>query len=113
MVTVRIVAESDVPAVVALFERVYPEHRWPSRATCESYFREVLFANPWRDLELPSWLAEEDDRAVGFAGVVPRPMLFRGQSIRVAVGFLFMMDPDWRQGLTMLQLVKAALSGPK
>lgn len=113
MTTIRILAEDDVPAVAALFGRVYPEQRWASPAMCEAYFREVLFGNPWRDLDLPSWIAEEDGHMAGFAGVLPRRMLFRGRAIRVAVGCQFMVDPNRRHGLTALHLARAALSGPQ
>jgi hypothetical protein len=111
---IRVVAEDDIPAVVALVARVYPEHRhrWSTQAA-ESYFREMLFDNPWRDLELPSWVAEENGRICGFYAVLPRRMLFRGRPIRVAVGCQFMVDPDNRQGFTALQLAKACLSGPQ
>ena len=113
MTTLRIFAEDDVPAVVALFERVYPEHRWTSQAACESYFREMLFDNPWRDPQLPSWVAEEDGLIVGFQAVLPRRMLLRGRPIRVAVGCQFMVDPERRHSLTALQLMKAWISGPQ
>ena len=58
-------------------------------------------------------MAEEDGRIAAFAGVVPRRMVFRGRPIRVAVGCQFMVDPNRRHGLTALQLVRAALSGPQ
>src|SRR5439155_8209337 len=104
MATLRIFAEDDVPAVAALFGRAYPEHRWASQSACESYIREMLFNNPWRDPELPSWVTEEHGRITGVYGVMPRPMLLCGRPIRVAVTCLFMVDPDQRNGLTALQL---------
>jgi hypothetical protein len=105
--------EHDVPAAAALFARVYPEHRWSSQAACESYFREMLFDNPWRDPRVPSWVAEEDGRISGFQTVMPRPMRFRGRPVCVAVSTQFMVDPDKRRSLTALQLAKACLSGPQ
>jgi GNAT acetyltransferase-like protein len=111
--TLRILAEDDIPAVAALFGCVYPEHRWASQPACEAYFREMLFDNPWRDAQLPSWVAEENGRIAGFAGVMPRRMRLRGREIRVAVGCQFMVDPDQRNSLTALQLMKAYVSGPQ
>jgi hypothetical protein len=113
MATIRNLVDDDIPAVCALFSRAHPEARWTSQAACEAYFREILLDNPWSDLELPSWVAEEEDRMTGFAGVVPRRMAFRGRSIRVAVGCQFMVDPNRRHGLTALQLARAVLSGPQ
>ncbi len=113
MATIRALVEADIPAIAALFRRVSPGQSWPSQAACESYFREVLFDNPWRDPELPSWLAEEDGRVAGFQAVLPRPMLLRGRPLRVAVGCQFIVDPDQRHALTALRLAKAFLSGPQ
>ncbi|MBI3523849.1 MAG: GNAT family N-acetyltransferase [Betaproteobacteria bacterium] len=113
MATLRPLAENDIPAVAALFGRVYPQHRWASQAACESYFREMLFDNPWRDLQLPSWVAEENGRIAGIQAVIPRRMQFCGRSIRVAVNCQLMVDPDKRHSLIALQLAKACLSGPQ
>ena len=111
--TIRVFAEDDVPAAAALFARVYPEYRWRSQDACEAYFREMLFDNPWRDPEIPSWVAEENGRLSGFYAVLPRRMLLRGRPIRVAVGCQFIMAPDNRNSLTTLQLTKACISGPQ
>lgn len=111
--TIRIFSEGDIAAAAALFARVYPEHRWRSQSACEAYFHEVLFENPWRDLAIPSWVAEENGRMAGFYAVLPRKMLLRGRPIRVAVGCQFMMDPANRNSLAALQLAKACISGPQ
>jgi hypothetical protein len=113
MAAVRVLAASDLPAAAALFARVYPEQRWGSRNACESYFREMLFGNPWRELDLPSWVAEEDGRLVGLYAVMPRRMRLRGRALRVAVGCQFMVDPERRRSLIALQLAQACLRGPQ
>ena len=111
--TIRVLAKEDIPAVAALFHRVHPEHRWSSPEACESYFREMIFESPWRDPEVPSWVAEERGRISGFYVVMARPMLFRGRPIRTAVGCQFMVDPDKRDSLTALKLAQACISGPQ
>src|SRR5882672_3398839 len=73
----------------------------------------MLFDNPWRDLQLPSWVAEENGRLAGFQAVVPRPMQFRGRPIRVAVSCQFVVDPGMRHSLTALQLAQKCISGPQ
>ena len=64
MATIRVLTEDDLPAVTELFGRVYSERHWISPAACESYFREMLFDNPWRDLQIPSWVAEQHGLAM-------------------------------------------------
>src|SRR5467141_2550010 len=90
--TIRIFTEDDVPGAAALFARVYPERRWRSQAAYEACLRETLFDNPWREPELPSWVAEEDGRISGFYAVVPRRMILRGRPLRVAMGCQFFVD---------------------
>jgi len=113
MAKIRVLAEDDVAGVVELFGRVYPERRWTSPKACYSYFREMLFDNPWRDLQIPSWVAEEGERIRGVYAVMPRRMLLRGRPLRVAAPCQFMVDPDRRNTLIALQLAKACLSGPQ
>ena len=85
MAAVRVLREEDVPAAVELFERAYPQHRWASRRDCEDYFREILFANPWRDAALPSWAAYDGARLCGLYAILPRRMRLRGRALRAAV----------------------------
>jgi hypothetical protein len=110
---IRTVGEQDIPAVAGLFARVYPAHRWQSQASCEAYFREMLLANPWRDPDLPSWLAEHEGRIVGFQAIMPRTMRFRGRPLRVAVSTQFMVAPEMRRSSAALQLLQHCLAGPQ
>jgi hypothetical protein len=103
----------DLPAVAALHARVYPQASWCSQAARASYFREVLLHNPWQDPQMPSWIAEESGRVIGFFGVLPRRMLFRERPIRVAVGCQFMVDPGKRRSLAALELIRRYFSGPQ
>jgi hypothetical protein len=113
MAAVRVLREDDVPAAAELFERVYPRHRWTSRGACEDYFREILFANPWRDAALPSWAAFEGARLCGLYAILPRRMQLRARALRVAVGCQFMVDAGPRRNLVALQLARACLAGPQ
>lgn len=113
MTSVRVFEERDIPAAVDLLARVSPEHGWSRPEDCESYFREMLFRNPWRDLDLPSWVAVDGDQLAGFYAVMPRPMRVRGRPIRAAVGCQISVAPEYRRSLAMLQLLQACLRGPQ
>lgn len=110
---VRPLAPGDIPSVAQLFSRVYPQHRWVSQGDCEAYFHEIFFANPWVDPRLPSWVATEGSRAVGFIGVVPRPMRLRGRAVQAAVITQLMVEQDRRYGVAAAQLLRKALAGPQ
>lgn len=109
----RPLAAGDIPAVAQLFSRVYPRNRWISHSECEAYFHEMFFANPWLAPQLPSWVAMEGARAVGFIGVVPRPMRLRGRSLQAAVVTQLMVEQDKRHGVAAAQLLRKALAGPQ
>jgi len=110
---VRPLAPGDIPSVAQLFSRVYPQHRWAAQNECEAYFHEIFFANPWVDPQLPSWVAIEGSRAVGFIGVMPRPMRLRGRPLQGAVVTQLMVEQDRRYGVAAAQLLRKALAGPQ
>ena len=113
MAGVRAFAPADIPAVVQLFSRVYPDTRWNSQGECEAYFQHIFFANPWTDAALPAWVAMDGTRAAGFIGVMPRPMRLRGRTLRAAVVTQLMVEPDKRHGMVAAQLLRKALAGPQ
>jgi hypothetical protein len=113
MAAVRPLAEKDIPAVARLFSRVYPQAHWASQDECEAYFHHVFFANPWVDAELPSWVAHEGPRIVGFIGVMPRPMRHRGRALRAAVVSQLMVDQEKPHGMAAALLLRKALAGPQ
>lgn len=113
MATIRVLAEHDIPAVADLFIRSSPRHYWSGHAACAEYFLQMLFGNPWRDPEIPSWVAEHSGRIVGYYAIMPRPMQLNGRALRVAVGCQFVVDPDHRNSLIALKLAQECLSGPQ
>jgi hypothetical protein len=109
---VRPASEQDLPAIVALYARVYPDRVGPSLEKRTAYMRCILNQHPWQSPSLPS-LAYEDraGRLVGFLGVLPRPMLANGRPIVMAVSHHFMVDPEYRATLAGVSLTKAFLMG--
>ena len=108
---IRPAREDDLPAIVALFARVYPNSRFPL-ARVQAHLRKVLFQHPWQSEQLTS-LAYVDGsgRLVGFLGVLPRPMLAGRRPIMMAVSHHFMVDREHRATLAALQLLQAFLAG--
>ena len=113
MAGVRPLATGDLPAVAQLFSRVYPQTHWNSPAECEAYFHQMFFGHPWVDERLPSWVAMEGARAVGFIGVMPRPMRLRGRALQAAVVTQLMVEQEKRHGVVAAQLLRKALAGPQ
>ena len=114
MKRIRALTEEDLPQVAILHSKVHggTNGQSPSQAI-EAYFREILFRNPWYDVDLPSWVYEEDGKILGVLGVIPRRMNFQGRSMRVAVGCQFFVDPDRRNSLAAFQLLQKHLGGPQ
>jgi hypothetical protein len=110
---IREFTAADVAAVAALHARAHAQSSWISDAGCAAYIRELLLHNPWRDPELPSWVAEDGPRLVGFFGVLPRRMRFRERSVRVAVGCQLMVDPEQRRSFAALELMRRFFAGPQ
>ena len=113
MGAVRPLEERDIPEVTSLYGRVYPQERSSTPAQREAYFREIFFGNPWADPAFPSWVAPEGERIVGFIGVMPRPMRYKGAALQAAVVTQLMVDRDKGHSVAAAQLLRKALAGPQ
>lgn len=114
---VRPFVEEDISQVADLHRRVF---RTGDHLTSQmqksywSYFREIFLNNPWYDEKLSSLVYQDADGAiVGFLGVMPRWLSFRGRSIRAAISSQFIVEPRRRFTLAAVQLMKVFLSGPQ
>jgi hypothetical protein len=114
---VRQFIKDDIPQVADLYQRVFlPHHAGDRSALCASlsaYFEDLFFAGPWDDEFISSLVCVDSaGKVVGFIGVIPRRMLFKGRTLRMANSFHFMAEPA-NQTLAGVQLLKALLSGPQ
>ena len=109
---IRPFVEADVPAVAELRRERFRLTRRQDPAALAAYIRSVFLENPWRDDALPSLVYEDAGRIVGFVGVIPRRMAFRGRTLRVVVSTQFMVDPAAR-GMAGILLVRKLFSGPQ
>ena len=100
----------DVARVAELRRRVFRHSRRVGAGELERYLERIFFESPWRDAGLPSWVAEDGGEVVGFIGIVPRPLVWRGKELRGAVASQVMVAPE-RRGLTGVQLLQRAFSG--
>ncbi len=118
MKQVRPFTREDIPQVADMFQRLLlsdsPPLRMLPATELPDYFEQTFFNNPWYDEALPSLVyLGSNGRIIGFLGVVPRRMSLRGQPIRVAISFHFMVEPESRTSLAGIQLLKTFFSGPQ
>jgi hypothetical protein len=106
--------EKDIPQVADLYTKVFLGSKNPSSQALQNQFHTFFFQNPWVDDALPC-LVFEDNRGTlkGFLGVMPRRMRLKGQPIKVAVSNNYMIDPDSRNTLAGVQLLKKFFQGPQ
>ncbi len=106
-------AEQDVPEVSGLYLRGMRGRPGLPGTPLQDYFREIFFVNPWASPEYPSLVYRDGGTIVGFLGVIPRQMDFRGQTIRVGVTSQFVVDRRQHRGFAAMELLRHFLRGPQ
>jgi hypothetical protein len=110
---IRAFTEEHVTAVTGLFLRMMRGRSDAPGAALQTYFREIFFSNPWASPEIPPLVYFDQGKLVGFLGVIPRQMEFRGRSIRVAVTSQLVVDRAHHRGLASVELLRRFLRGPQ
>ncbi len=110
---IREFAEEHIPEVADLHMKVMRGRRERASDITRKYFGEIFFTNPWMSPEFPSLVYLEGGGIVGFMGVIPRTMEFKGSPIRVAVGTQFVVDRERHRGSGAIALLRRFFSGPQ
>lgn len=117
MSAVRPFAEPDVPEVADLHRRVFRGGAPPAdpagRLDAYRKYFSAVFLNATLGHGAPGSLVYESrGRILGFLGVMPRRMRFKGQPVLMAVCSQFVVEPGGR-GQVGLRLLKHCFSGPQ
>jgi hypothetical protein len=114
---IRAFIEGDIPRVARLHRTVFRTAERgdaPGLDAYHAYFTRIFLNNPFRDNALPSLVYEDDDeRIVGFLGVVPRWMSMQGRRFQAAISSQFVVDPATHVGRVAVRLARAFLEGPQ
>jgi hypothetical protein len=106
-------SEEHVPDVAGLYLRALAGRPGPAGEALQEYFREIFLANPWTSPDIPPLVYLDGGKAVGFLGVIPRLMDFRGRVIRVATVSQFMVDRKQHRGPAAIALLRRFFQGPQ
>lgn len=111
---IREFRRDDIGRVARLWMKVFRARSRPASPALQEYFRDIFFDNPWRGEGLPSLVYEDGERQiVGFLGVIPRRMRFRGESLRVAVATQLMVDESRCPAYAAARMLRRFLAGPQ
>lgn len=114
MEQIRAFRREDTPRVLELFRAAFLEAGKSVPANLETYFDRVFFESPWYDEALPSYIhLDRSGTIIGFVGVQPRPMVWRGRRVRAAVATKLMAAPSAGDSLVAVRLLSKVFAGPQ
>lgn len=105
--------EEHVTEVCALFLRGMRGRAGEPTNALKNYFREIFFTNPWVSSDISSLVYFDRGKLVGFLGVIPRQMDFRGRKICVAVTSQLVVDRQQHHSFAGIELLRHFLGGPQ
>jgi hypothetical protein len=104
--SVRPLAEADIPQVADLYWNYMRRRNGSTPPALLAFLRELYFTNPFTDSAIPSLVYEgKNGRIVGFLGAIVRKMSVCGQTIKVVFGGNLVVHPEFRSGLAAGRLL--------
>jgi len=111
--TIRPLERADLPEVARLYVLVTRDGSATPDPEVESFFGRTLLDQPWIDPALPSLVAVDGDKIVGFIGSNVRRMTFDGRPVRMVCSAHLVSHPRVRNRAVGAKLMKALLDGPQ
>jgi hypothetical protein len=109
--SVRPVAESDIPQVADLYWSYMRRRKGSAPPGLQPFLRELYLKNPFSDAAVPSIVYEDKKgRIIGFLGGIVRRMSVGGETIRVAFGGNLVVHPGARSGIAAPRLIESFLA---
>ena len=108
MAEIRALERADLPRVMALLRS-----NLPGFPLTEEGLLQATLEDDWRDDEIPSLVAVEDDEVVGFIRAQVRRMRFDGRPIRGVCLSDLVVAEDHRRGASGAMLLARQLKGPQ
>ncbi len=114
MSEVRPLQITDIPAVAALFQRIFRNSKAPVPLALEKYLRFFYLEAPGQDRGIASLVHVNTAGAVtGFVGVTGLPMVLQGRPLQAAICGSLMVEGREADPLAGARLLKAFLAGPQ
>jgi GNAT superfamily N-acetyltransferase len=111
---VRPLQDRDFPQLAVLHDRCFNRAIHKDRDSLLRQMRKVFQDNPWRDHGIDSLVWDDGSgRVLGFAGLLARPMRFRGNPLLAALSCQVMVAPEARGHGIAEALLRASTEGPQ
>lgn len=112
----RIMTVDDVPQVARLYaDRLLPKAQADADPTLvQRRLVQAYFEHPWPSDDIASIVCEDDGgRIIGFLGVTPRPMVWRGEALRAAIIGNLVVAQDKAAAGASHSIISQFVAGPQ
>lgn len=111
---VRPMAAGDIPAVAALFQKIFLDSEREAPASLAAYIRALYFETPAGEAEIPSLVHVGESGAVtGFIGVDTLTFRHGDRLLQAAICGSLMVEDHARNPMAGARLLRAFLAGPQ